>query len=180
MVACAAAGTDYVDLTDEPEFVDLMWLRHHQTAVASGARIVHSCGFDSIPHDLGVYYTAQQLPARIHYESALHSWVVPMPMPTIDPQVVRRSARALERYGPDFRYAHCMQVKKLFGVAATGGVATLFTSAQLKSTRDWLLARKRSGEGSTVEQRARGRFRVRFHGRTAGIVFDVVENASAA
>jgi short subunit dehydrogenase-like uncharacterized protein len=52
VAACAAAGTDYVDLTGEPEFVDLMWLRHHKAAEASGARIVHSCGFDSIPYDL--------------------------------------------------------------------------------------------------------------------------------
>src|SRR6478735_10637135 len=62
VAACAAAGTDYVDLTGEPEFVDRMYVRHHATAVASGARIVHACGFDSIPHDLGVYFTVQQLP----------------------------------------------------------------------------------------------------------------------
>src|SRR5581483_6710515 len=37
--ACAAAGTDYVDLTGEPEFVDLMWLRYHAVAEASGARL---------------------------------------------------------------------------------------------------------------------------------------------
>ena len=61
--ACAAAGTDYVDLTGEPEFVDRTWLEHHETAVASGARIVHACGFDSIPHDLGTYYTVLQLKA---------------------------------------------------------------------------------------------------------------------
>ncbi|MAS56796.1 MAG: saccharopine dehydrogenase [Pimelobacter sp.] len=61
--ACAAAGTDYVDLTGEPEFVDRTWLEHHETAVASGARIVHACGFDSIPHDLGAYYTVLQLKA---------------------------------------------------------------------------------------------------------------------
>ncbi|MBU1801918.1 MAG: saccharopine dehydrogenase NADP-binding domain-containing protein [Actinobacteria bacterium] len=61
--ACAAAGTDYVDLTGEPEFVDRSWLEHHETAVASGARIVHACGFDSIPHDLGAYYTVLQLKA---------------------------------------------------------------------------------------------------------------------
>src|SRR3546814_2378443 len=53
VAACAASGTDYVDLTGEPEFVDRMWLAHHETAVASGARIVHACGFDSIPHALG-------------------------------------------------------------------------------------------------------------------------------
>jgi short subunit dehydrogenase-like uncharacterized protein len=62
VAACAAAGTDYVDLTGEPEFVDRMYVAHHATAVASGARIVHACGFDSIPHDLGAYYAVQQLP----------------------------------------------------------------------------------------------------------------------
>jgi short subunit dehydrogenase-like uncharacterized protein len=61
VAACAAAGTDYVDLTGEPEFVDRMYLAHHETAVGTGARIVHACGFDSVPHDLGVYYTIQQL-----------------------------------------------------------------------------------------------------------------------
>ncbi|MCW2820136.1 MAG: putative trans-acting enoyl reductase [Marmoricola sp.] len=61
VAACAAAGTDYVDLTGEPEFVDQMYLQHHDAAVASGARLVHACGFDSIPHDLGAYFTVQQL-----------------------------------------------------------------------------------------------------------------------
>jgi len=63
VAACAAAGTDYVDLTGEPEFVDRMYVAHHETAKASGARIVHACGFDSIPHDLGAYFTVQQLGA---------------------------------------------------------------------------------------------------------------------
>ncbi len=63
VAACAAAGTDYLDLTGEPEFVDLMWLRHHATAYASGARLVHCCGFDSIPHDLGAQFTVEQLSA---------------------------------------------------------------------------------------------------------------------
>jgi short subunit dehydrogenase-like uncharacterized protein len=63
VAACAAAGTDYVDLTGEPEFVDRMYVAHHATAVASGARIVHACGFDSIPHDLGAYFAVQQLGA---------------------------------------------------------------------------------------------------------------------
>jgi short subunit dehydrogenase-like uncharacterized protein len=62
VAACAAAGTDYVDLTGEPEFVDEMYVAHHDTAVASGARIVHACGFDSIPHDLGARWTVLQLP----------------------------------------------------------------------------------------------------------------------
>ena len=62
VAACAATGTDYVDLTGEPEFVDRMYLAHHATAVASGARIVHACGFDSVPHDIGAYHAVQQLP----------------------------------------------------------------------------------------------------------------------
>jgi short subunit dehydrogenase-like uncharacterized protein len=62
VAACAAAGTDYVDLTGEPEFVDQMWLRHHEQAQRTGARLVHSCGFDSIPYDLGALYTVGQLP----------------------------------------------------------------------------------------------------------------------
>jgi short subunit dehydrogenase-like uncharacterized protein len=61
VAACAAAGTDYVDLTGEPEFVDRMYLEHHDAALTSGARIVHACGFDSIPHDLGAWYTVSKL-----------------------------------------------------------------------------------------------------------------------
>ena len=62
VAACAEAGTDYVDLTGEPEFVDRTYVAHHATAQRSGARLVHACGFDSIPHDLGAYFTVQQLP----------------------------------------------------------------------------------------------------------------------
>ncbi|KMS88167.1 saccharopine dehydrogenase, partial [Streptomyces regensis] len=61
VAACAEAGTDYVDLTGEPEFVDRMYLAHHETARRTGARIVHACGFDSIPYDLGVFFTVTQL-----------------------------------------------------------------------------------------------------------------------
>jgi short subunit dehydrogenase-like uncharacterized protein len=61
VAACAEAGTDYVDLTGEPEFVDRMYLAHHAVAERTGARIVHACGFDSIPHDLGAMFTVQQL-----------------------------------------------------------------------------------------------------------------------
>jgi short subunit dehydrogenase-like uncharacterized protein len=61
VAACAAAGTDYLDLTGEPEFVDLMYLRYHATAKESGARLVHSCGFDSVPWDLGVLFTVSKV-----------------------------------------------------------------------------------------------------------------------
>jgi short subunit dehydrogenase-like uncharacterized protein len=53
--ACAVAGTDYVDLTGEVLFARASIDENHETARASGARIVHSCGFDSIPSDLGVH-----------------------------------------------------------------------------------------------------------------------------
>ena len=61
VAACAEAGTDYLDLTGEPEFVDQMFLTHHDRAVETGARIVHAAGFDSIPHDLGAWFTVQEL-----------------------------------------------------------------------------------------------------------------------
>ena len=48
VAACAEAGTDYVDLCGEPEFVDRMWLKYHARATETGARLIHSCGFDSI------------------------------------------------------------------------------------------------------------------------------------
>jgi len=64
VAACAEAGTDYVDLTGEPEFVDRMYARHHARAAETGARLVHACGFDSVPHDLGVHFTVGQLPAN--------------------------------------------------------------------------------------------------------------------
>ena len=61
--ACAAAGTDYVDLCGEPAWMHEMIAAHGDAAKASGARIVFSCGFDSIPFDLGVLHL-QQLAAE--------------------------------------------------------------------------------------------------------------------
>jgi len=53
--ACAQAGTDYIDLTGEPLFIRDSIDGCHATAEQSSARIVHCCGFDSIPSDLGVW-----------------------------------------------------------------------------------------------------------------------------
>ncbi len=58
--SCAENGTDYVDLTGEAIFIKDMMDKYQDTAKQSGARIVNSCGFDSIPSDLGVYFTQQQ------------------------------------------------------------------------------------------------------------------------
>lgn len=55
VAACAAAGTDYADLTGETPFVRQSIDLYHKQAADTGARIVHACGFDSIPSDLSVY-----------------------------------------------------------------------------------------------------------------------------
>ena len=64
VAAVAAAGTDSVDLTGEPQWMQRMIDTHSATAEASGARIVHTCGFDSIPSDLGVWFTQGRASAR--------------------------------------------------------------------------------------------------------------------
>jgi len=225
VAACAQAGTDYLDLTGEPEFVDLMYVRHHGAAVESGARIVHSCGFDSIPHDLGVWFTVNNLPEDVplkvegfvsasgrpsggtlhsalgivgrlregakaaserkkveprpagrrvrlergvpRLERSIGAWVAPLP--TIDPQVVRRSAFALDRYGPDFSYGHYAAVKRLpVALAAAGGMAALLAVAQIPPARDFLRGRISAGDGPSAEQRAKGWFEVRFVGEGGG------------
>jgi short subunit dehydrogenase-like uncharacterized protein len=226
VAACAAAGTAYVDLTGEPEFVDLMWLRYHEQARTTGARIIHSCGFDSIPYDLGTLFTVEQLPERTAlsvdcyvkvggtfsggtYHSAINAfararqmaqaarkrkkleqrplgrtvrgnmrpphnepdaggWVVPMP--TIDPQTVLRSARALERYGPDFRYGHYGVVKNPALIAAGGvAVAGVFALAQFEQTRNLLFKyAPNPGEGPSPERREKSWFNVKLVGSGGG------------
>ena len=64
VAACAAEGTDYVDLCGEPTWMRQMIDAHAEAAKASGARIVFSCGFDSIPFDLGVLFLQEGARAR--------------------------------------------------------------------------------------------------------------------
>ncbi|WP_333776883.1 saccharopine dehydrogenase family protein [Streptomyces sp. IBSBF 3136] len=225
VAACADTGTDYLDLTGEPEFVDRTYVRHDARARETGARLVHACGFDSVPHDLGVYFTVRQLPEGVPLTvdgfvtadatfsggtlaSALNQFArgrqlvaaarerhrheprllerrvtapagVPrfapevgawaLPLPTIDPQIVRRTAKALERYGPDFRYRHYAAVRHLpvaaGGAAAVGAVAV---AAQLPPVRRWLSGRLRPGDGPDAKKRAASWFRVRFVGEGGG------------
>ena len=61
---CAQQGTDYVDLSGEPSWMHETIAQYSAAAKASGARIVHSCGFDSIPFDLGVYCLQQRAIAQ--------------------------------------------------------------------------------------------------------------------
>jgi short subunit dehydrogenase-like uncharacterized protein len=219
VAACAEAGTDYVDLTGEPEFVDRMYLAHHETAERTGARIVHACGFDSIPHDLGVLYTVQQLAAtgpvtvrgvvraaamfsggtfhsamgafsgarrsravhqerrrveprpegrkaravggKPHRDAELGYWL--LPLPTIDPMIVARSAAALPAYGPDFRYAHYAGMKRLATVVgSTGLVSGLFLTAQVPPLRRFALSRVKQGDGPDESRRAKSWFTIDF------------------
>ncbi|MEM8901717.1 MAG: saccharopine dehydrogenase NADP-binding domain-containing protein [Bacteroidota bacterium] len=60
VAACVKNQTHYCDLAGEPPFIREMIDEHHDTAKANGVKIVHSCGFDSIPSDLGVLYSQEQ------------------------------------------------------------------------------------------------------------------------
>jgi short subunit dehydrogenase-like uncharacterized protein len=225
VAACVAAGSDYADLTGEPEFVDRMWIEHHAEAERTGARLVHCCGFDSIPHDLGARFTVRQLPegvplkvegfvrfggelsggtyhsaingfararqtigaarqrkreeerpvgrgihsgpARLRHVPELGGWAVPLP--TIDGAVVRRSAAALDRYGPDFTYGHNLLAKRLVWLAAiSGAVGTAAVLAPLPPTRKLLLKIKSPGDGPSAETRAKSWFKVKFVGEGGG------------
>lgn len=65
VAACARTGTDYVDLCGEPAWMAAMIAKYDAQAKASGARIVFSCGFDSIPFDLGVTFLQDEAKLRI-------------------------------------------------------------------------------------------------------------------
>jgi short subunit dehydrogenase-like uncharacterized protein len=65
IAACAAAGTDYLDLTGEPNWMARTIPAHHETAKRTGARLVHSAGFDSIPFELGVWFCQETAKARL-------------------------------------------------------------------------------------------------------------------
>jgi len=64
VAACAKAGTDYVDLTGESNWIAAMIDAHEAAAKSSGARIVFSCGFDSIPFDLGAWFVQEEARKR--------------------------------------------------------------------------------------------------------------------
>ncbi|NJP49728.1 saccharopine dehydrogenase [Streptomyces sp. SBST2-5] len=225
VAACADTGADYLDLTGEPEFVDLMYVRHDTRARETGARLLHACGFDSIPHDLGVWFTVQQLPEGVpltvdgfvsadatisggtlasalgqfarhrqvlaaardrrrheprlvgrraatpagapRYAPEVDAWA--LPLPTIDPQIVHRSAKSLQRYGPDFRYRHYAAVRRLpVAVGAVAAVGGLFAAAQVPPLRRLVSGRLQPGEGPSAEKRARSWFSVRFVGEGGG------------
>jgi short subunit dehydrogenase-like uncharacterized protein len=106
-------------------------------------------------------------PARIRRQEELGGWAAPLP--TIDGAIVRRSAAALERYGPDFTYGHNLLAKHLATIAALGaGVGAAGALAQLPPTRNLLLKLKSPGEGPDEATRERSWFKVVFLGEGGG------------
>ncbi|CAI5465046.1 unnamed protein product [Closterium sp. Yama58-4] len=73
--ACVSAGTDYVDVCGEPEFMERMAFAHHAAAVKAGCLVVSACGFDSVPADLGAQYTLRQLPPERAAAVAVDSYL---------------------------------------------------------------------------------------------------------
>lgn len=103
---------------------------------------------------------------KIRFDAQLKAWICPLP--TIDPLVVLRSARALDVYGPDFRYGHYLQVRSGLRLAAgLAGVGAVVALAQLGPTRELLRRVKPQGEGPGPEERARSWFQVTFHGQAS-------------
>lgn len=226
--ACVEAGTDYIDSTGEPNFVNNMVNRYDEAAQQKNVRIVNCCGFDSIPHDYGAWLAARALPsdepiviegflsgsgtfsggtfktavesmafnaeriklkrqnkpavsgrkvrsvkAKLHHDKRIKGWAVPLP--TIDPQIVKRSARLLPEYGPDFRYGHFLRVKRLPTLAVGSvGIATAVLMAQTKPTRNLLLKSRPAGDGPDEAKRAQSRFKVTFFGRSTTATSKVV------
>jgi short subunit dehydrogenase-like uncharacterized protein len=217
--ACIEAGTDYVDVTGEPEFVANIVERHEPAAKAAGVRLVPCAGFDSVPHDLGVFFAMAALepsgpveveafvhasgglsggtwntallafasmrdgrgsiphptgpgrrvsgkPLRPRFEREVSGWV--LPMPSIDPQIVLRSAGMLDLYGPAFSYGHYVRVGSLGkAVGLAAGLGTAVGLAQLAPARALLGRLKRPGEGPSAADRERSFFRVTVVARTA-------------
>ncbi|MEB8338105.1 saccharopine dehydrogenase family protein [Streptomyces endophyticus] len=202
-----------------------VYVEHHATAERTGARIVHACGFDSIPHDLGALFTVQQLPSdvpvtlrgvvrtnatisggtlhsglgqlsrpramlpaaagrrrleprphgrqvrtrigRPRRDRTLDTWLIPLP--TIDPDVVRRSALARPDYGPHFTYSHYAGARRAATVAGTlAGFTAALAAVQIPPLRRAIGRRIPQGEGPSAERRDRTWFTVDIVGEGGG------------
>lgn len=101
---------------------------------------------------------------RPHFEPAVRRWVVPLP--TIDPLVVRRSAEFCPTFGPALRYRHWLQTRSLAQTAGLiVGAGALMGLVRIPPARRALLRWRASGEGPSPEQRAKGKFIVTIVGR---------------
>jgi short subunit dehydrogenase-like uncharacterized protein len=219
--ACVEQGTDYVDSTGEPNFVNLLLARYAEPAARANVRLVPSCGFDSIPADLGAFYTLKHLPEgapirmsgymklkasfsggtersaikslapstdsmkpvrrvpsagrkvtlvteKVKNRPELGGWS--SPLPTIDGAVVIRSATTIDRYGPDFSYAHNAIHASLFILWAAAWVfGSLALFVRVGFLREFFLRIvKKSGEGPSEEQMAQSWFKLRFIAESGG------------
>jgi len=224
--ACAQNGTHYADITGEEGFVRTLEREVDATALTTGATMVVCCGFDSVPHDLGVRFAVSHLPddhdvvmrgyvrargrmsggtARTtldslsgavpvprrqdadpdahgpdgmrpvtslvlgtHRPHELGGWAVPMP--TVDPLIVLRSARVLPGYGSTFSYGHFAHLRRtttLIGAGAGLGAAAL--AARTRPGRALLERLLPSpGEGPDEATRAAGHFTVLLFGAAYG------------
>lgn len=59
--ACIQTATNYLDITGEPDFIERMVFKYHDAAVKNNVVILHACGFDSIPSEMGTVFTCDQL-----------------------------------------------------------------------------------------------------------------------
>lgn len=219
--ACAEHGTHYADITGEEAFVRTLERDVDPIARATGATMVVCCGFDSVPHDLGVRFAVSHLPddadvvmrgyvraqgrmsggtartaldslsggdpppsrvrtsrddARpverlvlgMHRPARLGGWAVPMP--TVDPLIVLRSARTLPGYGRMFVYGHFAHLRRTSTLI--GGGLALGSAALAARTRPGRAALERllpaPGEGPDEATRAAGRFTVLLIGTAHG------------
>src|SRR6266511_206796 len=182
--ACAAAGTDYVDLTGEVLFARASAEDNHDLARSTGARIVHSCGFDSVPSDIGVraLYALSPCPADEpdlgpqpdlvvlrgpDVDPSLRGSLAPFVMAPYNTRVVRRS-NALRNwaYGRRLRYREVISVgsSPLSHVIAAGmkislgALAAAMTAPPTRSVIDRILPKP--GQGPSEQTRRAGHFTV--------------------
>lgn len=223
--ACAEHGTHYADITGEEGFVRTLERDVDPIARARGATLVVCCGFDAVPHDLGVQFAVSHLPddadvvmrgyvrARgkmsggtaltaldalsgaavvpervtldlddprpvsrlklgLHRHERLGGWAIPMP--TVDPSIVLRSATRLPGYGRLFVYGHYAHVRRtttlVAGGFALGGAALAARIPPGRAALQRLLPAP--GEGPDAAARAAGHFTVLLFGTAHGATED--------
>lgn len=236
--ACIENKTDYVDLVGEPNFVDNIRYRYQQQALEAGVKIINACGFDSIPHDLGVLFCVNALREKfpkeqqkylqitcegfvstnarfsggtwhsainamsvmiqhqrkkrewkkegylssenikkgrvvkaglpfIFYNKNFAQWA--MPMPTIDPEIVLRSAQLREDYGMRFSYKHYALMEKWWHIPGLMmGAVLVFVLAQFRLGRARLEKVIEPGTGPDVARRSQSWFKVNFNASAGG------------
>ncbi len=227
--SCVNNKCHYIDITGEPSFFHSTIEKHHDIAQANEVCLIHACGFDSIPADLGsllaisafdnkkevtvrayirtnaqfsggTWTTAilaidrqksapkpksvekrqksRKIPLKIHFHPVLKRWALPMPV--LDPHVVKRSARLLpDLYGPSFAYGQFITVGSFWSmVKLITSIMMMFLLIRFKWGKRWLLKKNLPGTGPSEARRAKSRFEVQLfadntnetsHAKVAGL-----------